>query len=302
MAKRLKCRDKVCYDRFTISIQWSGHWAFCSMHLKLQQASFFAKTRAYFLMPFQVIDNQRLYRQIADQLRALIDSGEFPPGSRLPAERELAKLLGVSRASVREAMIALEVIGLVDVRVGNGVLVCEPPVQTVSDEPVMAQATRDQWKELDPELNLEIDFSAEIPPFALLQARRLIEPEAAALAAINASDEELAGIREAFERNVQDNREGSHTHPGDRLFHIRIAQASDNPAYALMIQHLLGHRYGSMFQRLQNHYTPQDMTHRSEDEHRRVLQALEQHDAGAARQAMSEHLDEVIRIFSRSAR
>lgn len=67
----------------------------------------------------------------------------------------------------------------------------------------MAQATRDQWKELDPELNLEIDFSAEIPPFALLQARRLIEPEAAALAAVNASDEELAGIREAFERNVQ---------------------------------------------------------------------------------------------------
>ena len=61
-------------------------------------------------------------------------------------------------------------------------------------------------------------------------------------------------------------------------------------------------RQRRLFQRLQNHYTPQDMTHRSEDEHRRVLQALEQHDAGAARQAMSEHLDEVIRIFSRSAR
>ena len=252
-------------------------------------------------MPFQVIDNQRLYRQIADQLRALIDSGEFPPGSRLPAERELAKLLGVSRASVREAMIALEVIGLVDVRVGNGVLVCEPPVQAVSNEPVMAQVTRNQWKELDPELGIEVDFSAEIPPFALLQARRLIEPEAAALAAVNASDEELAGIREAFERNVQDNRQDSHTHPGDRLFHIRIAQASDNPAYALMIQHLLGHRYGSMFQRLQSHYGSGDMPHRSEDEHRRVLQALEQHDPAAARQAMAEQLDEVIRIFSRSA-
>lgn len=252
-------------------------------------------------MPFQLIDNQRLYRQIADQLRALIDSGEFPPGSRLPAERELAKLLGVSRASVREAMIALEVIGLVDVRVGNGVLVCVPPGQAVSDEPVMRQATRNQWKDLDPELGLEIDFSAEIPPFALLQARRLIEPETAALAAVNASDEELAGIREAFERNVQDNRDDSHTHPGERLFHIRIAHASDNPAYALIIQHLLGHRYGSMFQRLQSHYTSGDMPHRSEDEHRRVLLALESHDPKAARQAMAEHLDEVIRIFSRNA-
>ena len=69
-----------------------------------------------------------------------------------------------------------------------------------------------------------------------------------------------------------------------------------------MIQHLLGHRYGSMFQRLQSHYTPDDMIHRSENEHRRVLQALEQHDPAAARQAMAEHLDEVIRIFSRSAR
>lgn len=250
-------------------------------------------------MPFQVIDNQRLYRQIADQLRALIDSGEFPPGSRLPAERELAKLLGVSRASVREAMIALEVIGLVDVRVGNGVLVCEPPVKVLSSEPVMTQVTRNQWKELDPELAIEVDFNAEIPPFALLQARRLIEPEAAALAAQNASEDELSLIHQAFERNCQDNREDSHTHPGDRLFHIRIAQASGNPAYSLMIQHLLGHRYGSMFQRLQAHYTSDDMPLRSEHEHQLILQALENRDPDAARQAMAEHLDEVIRIFSR---
>jgi DNA-binding FadR family transcriptional regulator len=250
-------------------------------------------------MPIQVIDNQRLYRQIADQLRALIDSGEFPPGSRLPAERELAKMLGVSRASVREAMIALEVIGLVDVRVGNGVLVCEPPGRALTDEPVMTQVTRDQWKEVDPELGIEVDFSAEIPPFALLQARRLIEPEAAALAAQNASAEDLDAIREAFERNTRDNREHSHTHPGDRLFHIRIAQASGNPAYALMIKHLLGHQYGNMFQRLQAHYTSDDMPFRSEHEHRLILDALQNHDAEGAREAMAAHLDEVIRIFSR---
>jgi DNA-binding FadR family transcriptional regulator len=250
-------------------------------------------------MPIQVIDNQRLYRQIADQLRALIDSGEFPPGSRLPAERELAKMLGVSRASVREAMIALEVIGLVDVRVGNGVLVCEPPGRALTDEPVMTQVTRDQWKEVDPELGIEVDFSAEIPPFALLQARRLIEPEAAALAAQNASSEDLDAIREAFERNTRDNRAHSHTHPGDRLFHIRIAQASGNPAYALMIKHLLGHQYGSMFQRLQAHYTSDDMPFRSEHEHRLILDALQNHDAEGAREAMAAHLDEVIRIFSR---
>ncbi|TWI58635.1 DNA-binding FadR family transcriptional regulator [Pseudomonas duriflava] len=250
-------------------------------------------------MPIQTIENPRLYRQIADQLRSLIESGEFPPGSRLPAERELAKQMGVSRASVREALIALEVIGLVDVRVGNGVLVCASDPCSTSDASVMELAARGQWVGPDPELGIEVDFNAEIPPFSLLQARRLIEPETAALAAFNASEEELAGIRAAFERNVQDNREGSTTHPGDRLFHIRIAQASGNPAYALMIQHLLGHRYGSMYQRLQAHYTPDDMPHRSEHEHRHILEALEARNPDAARAAMQAHLDEVIRIFSR---
>jgi len=133
----------------------------------------------------------------------------------------------------------------------------------------------------------------------LLQARRLIEPETAALAAQNASDEELQGIRAAFDRNARDNRAHSHTHPGDRLFHIRIAQASGNAAYALLIQHLLGHQYGSMFQRLQAHYTSDDMPFRSEHEHILILQALENRDPEAARRAMAGHLDEVIRIFSR---
>jgi len=70
-------------------------------------------------MPFQSIEPRRLYRQIADQIRTLVKSGEYPPGSRLPPERDLAKQLGVSRPSVREALIALEVEGYVEVRVGS---------------------------------------------------------------------------------------------------------------------------------------------------------------------------------------
>jgi len=71
-------------------------------------------------MPLQTVEPQRLYRQIAEQLRSLIASGEFSPGSRLPAERDLAKQLGVSRPSVREALIALEIEGMIDVRTGAG--------------------------------------------------------------------------------------------------------------------------------------------------------------------------------------
>ena len=76
-------------------------------------------------MPIQTVETQRLYRQIADQLRALIAAGEYPLGSRLPPERDLAAQLGVSRPSVREALIALEVEGWVEVRVGSGVYVLE---------------------------------------------------------------------------------------------------------------------------------------------------------------------------------
>src|SRR5438552_16002203 len=74
-------------------------------------------------MPFHSIEPRRLYRQIADQIRGLIKSGEFPAGSRLPPERDLARQLGVSRPSVREALIALEVEGMVEVRIGSGIYV-----------------------------------------------------------------------------------------------------------------------------------------------------------------------------------
>jgi DNA-binding FadR family transcriptional regulator len=77
-------------------------------------------------LPLEAIEPRRLYRRIADQLRLLIDQGEFPVGSRLPAERELASQLGVSRPTVREALIALEVEGRLKIRVGSGIYVIEP--------------------------------------------------------------------------------------------------------------------------------------------------------------------------------
>jgi len=77
-------------------------------------------------MRLQAVEPRRLYRQIADQIRARIGKGEVAPGERLPAERDLARQLGVSRPSLREALIALEVEGLLDVRVGSGIYVTQP--------------------------------------------------------------------------------------------------------------------------------------------------------------------------------
>src|SRR6476469_7382201 len=113
-------------------------------------------------MPLQALEPQRLYRQIAEQLRALITSGEFKPGERLPAERDLAKQMGVSRPSVREALIALEVEGWVEVRTGSGVFVLDRTHKRKADTKV----PDNEWG-----------------PLEIIRARRVIEGEIAALAA-----------------------------------------------------------------------------------------------------------------------
>lgn len=249
-------------------------------------------------MPIATVRQTRLYRQIADQLQRLIRDGEFPPGSRLPPERELSQLLGVSRASVREALIALEVVGDVEVRVGHGVVVLD--TNHASTEPVMQAAARSEPWRIDPEFasEIELDLDEEIPPFALLQARRHVEPEAARLAAANATDADMVALREALARNIEDNRTADgNRFVGDRLLHIRIAEASHNAAYALLIKHLLGHQYGAMFRRLQAYYMESQMWDRSLPEHELIVHAIEAGDEAGAHEAMEKHLDHVLGVF-----
>jgi GntR family transcriptional repressor for pyruvate dehydrogenase complex len=87
---------------------------------------FLAWHEVVLLLPIQPVEARRLYLQNAHQVRSLIAAGEFRHGSRLPAERELAKRFGVSRPTLREALIALEVEGHVDVRSGSGIVVTTP--------------------------------------------------------------------------------------------------------------------------------------------------------------------------------
>ena len=240
-------------------------------------------------MPLQAVESKRIYQKIAEQIRALIESGEFAAGTALPPERTLAQEMGVSRASVREAIIALEVSGLVEVRVGSGIYVCN-----ATSTPTDPHA----W-EYDPELGLDMSMNEEVSPFSILKARLLIEPEAAALAAEHADTEQRQLIREAFQQNIRDNQAASTTHPGDRLFHIRIAEASGNEAFAFFIKHMLAHRYGILFKRLQTLYTPNDMPLRSQLEHEAILNAIESRNPQQAKQAMQKHITSVIDIFLR---
>src|ERR1700761_3154471 len=107
------------------------------------------------------IESRRLYRQIAELIGGYIDSGHYPPGTLLPAERELAQQLGVSRASVREALIALEVEGRVSVKVGNGVTVLDAPRADADGAVASPEPSRAYW--------------SDVGPLELLDARILVE-------------------------------------------------------------------------------------------------------------------------------
>jgi DNA-binding FadR family transcriptional regulator len=229
-------------------------------------------------MPFQSIEPRRLYRQIADQIRGLIGSGEFPAGSRLPPERDLAKQLGVSRPSVREALIALEVEGLVEVRIGSGIYVLGSGERRAS-EPAAA-------------------VHAEAGPFELLRARYVIESECAALAAKSARKAQVAAIEEALDQ-MEHAREAQRLPlEGDRLFHLRIAEATGNGALVAVVKMLWDERMGPLYQQLEHHYDSPALWSAAMTEHRAVLKAIANRDAAAARAAMQRHLNHAYKRFS----
>jgi len=228
-------------------------------------------------LPLQPIETRRIYRQIADQVAGLISRGEFPPGSRLPTERELAQLLGVSRPSVREGLIALEVEGLVDVRVGSGIYVRRvrggtPAADVLGDSP---------------------------SPFELLRARRSIESDVAEAAARTADEDDIAGIAEAVRLMKTDIHGGEAYETGDRLFHIRIAEATKNGVFVSVVNMLWDLRASPVFARLLRHTVTDGVRTRSIADHERILKALVARDPEAARRQMQKHLDRVAREYER---
>jgi len=227
-------------------------------------------------MPLQTVENRRLYRQIADQIATLIENGEYAAGGRLPPERDLAKQLGVSRPSVREALIALEVEGYVEVRVGSGVYV---------------QRTRPAAR--------AVALPADTGPFELIRARSLIESECAALAAKGATKSQARAMQEALEA-MESDIEGGDPLVNDRLFHLRVAEGSGNSALALAVQTLWDQRMGPLFLRLEHHFDSPELWGLAIREHREILAAIQKRDAAGARAAMRRHMNHAAKRFSTS--
>jgi DNA-binding FadR family transcriptional regulator len=233
-------------------------------------------------MPLQTVEPQRLYRQIAEQLRALIARGEFDVGARLPAERDLAKQLGVSRPSVREALIALEVEGWVEVRTGSGVYVLDRG-QHLNGAGVKVPPT--EWG-----------------PLELIRARRVIEGEIASLAAQHAKRKHMTAIAQAIQGMKEDADRGIAPLAGDRAFHTAIAQACDNVVLLETVQTFWDARRGPLFERLGDHFESVPSWRMAIAEHEAVLDAIRAHDPQAARTAMQQHMDKSHSRFSASWR
>lgn len=209
---------------------------------------------------------QRLYEKVTNELARQILRGDYELDERLPAERILAERFGVSRPTIREAMIALEVDGLVEVCTGSGVY-------------VRALERRGRAAPKD------------VGPFELLEARALVEGEAAALAATQISDEEVAELEALLaEMEAENARDVFMSEDADHRFHMTIARSTKNSA--------MEHVVGELWQRRNKSMQTVKFLEKSRaegvkpriDEHAAIVRALKSGDPNAARAAMRTHL------------
>jgi GntR family transcriptional regulator, transcriptional repressor for pyruvate dehydrogenase complex len=209
-------------------------------------------------------DSRRLYQQIAEQIRELIRNGHFHPGTRLPPERELAQQLGVSRPSVREALIALEIAGSVEVRMGAGIY-----VRGTGDKATAGLGES---------------------PLELMQARIVLEGGLVAQACARATPDGLAAVREALASMREAVAAGRPALDADRRFHLSVAALAGNAVLERLVGEIFSERYSPMSLRLSAHADTRQNWDEALREHERILQALEQRDALAAETAMCSHL------------
>jgi DNA-binding FadR family transcriptional regulator len=209
-------------------------------------------------MAFNLVEPRRLYQAVADQIARSIQAEEYRSGDRLPTERELVRQLGVSRPVIREAMIALEIAGLVEVRSGSGVYVLGRPSPA--------------------QLSSAGNVSSEIGPFDIFAARLAVEGEIAAAAAHNATQEDIAEMADATEQMRLAAQTGRSTKPANQRFHMALAIAAKNPMLLKIVRLIWAEvpKRGPIWAKL--------------DEHELILRAIIERNPEHARAATRAHL------------
>lgn len=222
---------------------------------------------------FATIRRNRVHEEVAKQIERLILE-KMSPGDKLPAERELAEMLGVSRSSIRDAMRRLEMVGLVQPRQGAGTVVRE-----ISTE-----------KLVSPLANI-IAHKRQLVG-ELLDFRKMLEPPLAARAATHASAEEVAQMEEILHRQEKKVRGGELAMEEDSEFHYRIALGSGNSVVLKVLDVVMDLLRETRSRSLQSEGRPQ----KSLAGHRRILAAIRRRDAAGAETAMRQHIQEVEKI------
>lgn len=218
---------------------------------------------------------KKVYQQIAERLAADLDAGVYAPGAQLPPERELAAALGVSRTSLREALLALEFNGRVEIRDRAGVFV-------------------------RPSAERPATFSSEVPPgpYEVLEARRLIEGELTYRAGLRASDADLAEIVAAAQELSRIDLDDYALYQRlDRVFHVLVAQAAGNSVLADLSLSLWDQRDGPLWSSWYLGTRSHENRERSARQHAEIATFLQARQASAARAAMERHIDSIIERF-----
>ncbi|MFE4249524.1 FadR/GntR family transcriptional regulator [Streptomyces sp. NPDC056910] len=213
----------------------------------------------------------RLYEQVLDRLRAYVAEGGLRAGDRLPPERDLAARLGVSRASVKQAIVVLEVQGLVEARHGGGTYLMR---DSLDAEPVEHMVERRR----------------RLPD--VLEAREALETKLAELAAERRTDEDLAALHKALDRMAADIEEGGHGVEGDRLFHAAVTAAAHSALLAEFMRSIADQVTESRTESLRQPRRPA----RSLAQHRAILEAIETGRPAQAAAAMRRHVRTVAKV------
>jgi len=220
---------------------------------------------------FEAIRRSKVYEEVAKQLERLILK-KLQPGDKLPAERELAEMFGVSRSSIRDAIRSLELVGLVEPRQGAGTVVREVSAESLVN-PLTIVLARQQVSEL-------LDF------------RKMLEPPLAARAATHASIEDITEMEEILRRQDDKLRRRELAIEEDSEFHYNVAMASDNSVVLKVLDVLMDLLRETRERALQVEGRPQ----KSLAGHRRILMAIKRRDPAAAEDAMRRHIQDVEKI------
>jgi GntR family transcriptional repressor for pyruvate dehydrogenase complex len=224
------------------------------------------------------VRRRKIYAEVASQIHRLIADGRLKPGDRLPAERELAGMLGVSRTSVRDAIRILELQGIVEPRQGEGTLVTKDPVEGVVNPLAGVLAISD-------------DLTAD-----LFDLRKIIEPALARVAALRATEDDLEALEEIIARQAGRVRAGEIAIEEDTEFHYRLATVSKNRVVPRVMDVLMNLLRESRARSLQG----KRRSEKSLEGHRRILDAIRRRDGEEAALSMQQHIEEIEAILFRT--